>query len=169
MFLVAGLRARHKGQVLGCDAGAAIYIMDKVDCFLFLSSGKWHAERIALSLPKEKPFFMLTGKGLEDISYSSLKKSRQGALNKFYFAERVGILVSTKAGQEMLDNALILKEKIEGMGKKAFIFISDMINPSEFENFKMQCWINTACPGLSFDFPAMLNYEETKDIKFSKK
>ena len=161
-----GSRAGHEGQVLGCDAGAAIYIMDKVDCFLFISSGKWHAKRIVLSLPKSKPFFMLSGNGLESITSDDLKKSRIILQKKFYLAERFGILVSTKPGQENMKSALSLKEKLEKAGKKAFIFISDMINPSEFENFKIDLWINTACPGLAFDFPNTINLEEIKELKF---
>ena len=165
-----GGRAKHSGQVLGCDAGAAILIIDKVDCFLFVSSGKWHAKRIVLSLQNsshaEKPFFMLSGNGLEPIDAEDLKKSRLAIQRKFYNANRFGILVSTKPGQENMKAALSLKEKLEKAGKEAFIFIADMINPSEFENFKIDLWINTACPGLAFDFPNMANLEEIKDLKF---
>jgi len=161
-----GSRAEHSGQVLGCDAGAAILIIDKVDCFLFVSSGKWHAKRIVLSLPKFKPFFMISGNGLESIDAEDLKKSRLAIQRKFYNANRFGILVSTKPGQENMKAALSLKEKLEKTGKQAFIFIADMINPSEFENFKIDLWINTACPGLAFDFPNMANLEEIKDLEF---
>jgi len=170
VFMGKGFRGKYEGQVLGCDAGAAIYIIDKVDCFLFLSSGKWHAERTMLSLPKEKPFFILTAKGIEEVR-SDLKEQRKKMLSKFYFSERIGILVSTKAGQESMKNAIDAKDRMEKMGKKAFLFISDMINPLEFENFKIDFWINTACPGLAFDFPKMINYEELelKAIKSAKK
>lgn len=161
-----GGRAKHSGQVLGCDAGAAILIIDKVDCFLFVSSGRWHAKRIVLSLPKSKPFFMISGNGLESIDAEDLKKSRLAIQRKFYNADRFGILVSTKPGQENMKAALLLKEKLEKAGKKTFIFIADMINPSEFENFRIDLWINTACPGLAFDFPNMANLEEIRDLKF---
>ncbi|MBU2522831.1 MAG: 2-(3-amino-3-carboxypropyl)histidine synthase subunit [Nanoarchaeota archaeon] len=166
VILGQGARAKHKGQVLGCDAGAAICIIDKVGCFLFVSSGKWHAKRIVLSLPKQKPFFMLSGNGLESIGAEDLKKSRLALQKKFYFAERFGILVSTKPGQENMKDAIVLKEKLERAGKKAFIFISDMIDSSEFENFKIDLWINTACPGLAFDFPNTINLEEIKELEF---
>jgi len=160
VFMARGARGKHEGQVLGCDAGAAIYIIEDVDCFLFISSGKWHAERIALSLTKDRPFFVLTSEGLEKIDSSALKKSRETALKKFILADRIGLIVSTKPGQENLKNAQELMARLEQEGKQAFLFISDMINPSEFENFKIGFWINTACPGLAFDFPNMLNIAE---------
>jgi len=166
VILGQGGRAKHEGQVLGCDAGAAIYTIGKVDCFLFVSSGKWHAKRIILSLPQKKPFFMLSGNGLEEINAEDLKNSRLALQKRFYFTQRFGILVSTKPGQENMKGAIALKEKLEKAGKKAFIFISDMINPSEFENFKIDLWINTACPGLAFDFKNMINIEELNDLKF---
>lgn len=166
VFLGKGNRAKYEGQVLGCDAGAAIYNIDKVDCFVFVSSGKWHAKRIILSLPKQKPFFMLSGNGLEEVTAEDLRKQREVLQKRFYLSERFGILVSTKPGQENLKAAKILKEKLEKNGKKAFIFVSDMINPSEFENFKINLWINTACPGLAFDFPNMINLEELNELEF---
>ena len=168
VFMSRGFRGKHEGQVLGCDTGAATLIVDRVDCLLFLSSGKWHAQRTMLSLPKEKPFFIITSKGIEEV-HSDLKEERKKLLSRFYFSERIGILVSTKAGQENLKKAMDVKEKIEKMGKKAILFISDMINPSEFENFKIDFWINTACPGLAFDFPRMMNYEELKNELFVEK
>jgi len=166
VFLSKGFRGEHPGQVLGCDAGAAIYIIDKVDCFLFLSSGKWHAQRIALSLPKSKPFYIINAEGVEMIDSEKLKKARTVLQKKFYFSERFGIIVSAKPGQENLKSAMSLKKDLEKSGKSAEIFISDMINPLEFENFKVDMWINTACPGLAFDFPNMINLEELKFLKF---
>lgn len=160
VFFGKGHKAGYPGQVLGCDAGAAILYIDKADCFLLAGSGKWHAERIALSLPKPKPFFILTSRGVEKVDYAKLKKSRQALLARFHFAEKIGIIASTKPGQQNLDASLNLKEKLEKKGKKVFIFVSDMINPAEFENFKVDFWINTACPGLAFDSKSMLNIDE---------
>ncbi len=160
VYLAKGFRAKYKGQVLGCDAGAANSVINEVDSFLFLSSGKWHAKRVAMSLLKDKPFFMLTSKGLERIYSEDLKNSRKALLSKFYYNDEIGILISLKAGQENLELSFALKKELEKMGKKVYVFIADNINASEFENFGIKFWINSACPGLAFDFPNIINIGE---------
>jgi len=65
-------------------------------------------------------------------------------LMKFYSADNIGILVSTKPGQNNLKEAIELKKKLK---KNCYIFVSDMINEAELENFPfIQAWVNTACP-----------------------
>ena len=141
-------RQEHKGQVLGCDFSSADAIKDKVDAFLYFGSGKFHP--IGLALKEEKEVFIvmpvthafskITKEDIEDFN----KKKKVG-LVKFYAADTVGILVSSKPGQCHLNKAIRLKEKLED--KKCYIFISDMIDEREFENFNfIQAWVNTACP-----------------------
>ena len=44
-----------------------------------------------------------------------------------------------------MQKALELKKKLKE--KKCYIFVSDMINENELENFPfIQAWVNTACP-----------------------
>jgi len=42
-----GLRTTEPGQVLGCDAGAAHNIAEKVDAFVFLGSGHFHPSQVS--------------------------------------------------------------------------------------------------------------------------
>jgi 2-(3-amino-3-carboxypropyl)histidine synthase len=61
-------------------------------------------------------------------------------------AYRVGILVSTKPGQNRLKRAIFLKKKLEAEGKKVFVFVANEIVPESLLDFPdIEAWINTAC------------------------
>ena len=63
-----------------------------------------------------------------------------------------GILVSTKSGQCNEKLALETKKRLEQVGKKVYLFISNNINARALDNFPfIQAWINTACPRLVDD------------------
>lgn len=146
------------GQVLGCDVSNAKKIIGKVDAFLFIGSGKFHAISIAML---GKPVFIFNPESsmLEKITeqdISSIKAKKKTALIKFYSANKIGIIVSTKQGQESLESALELKQKLEKKKKSAFVFICDSINESELENFDCDAWVNTACSALHME-PKILN------------
>ena len=83
---------------------------------------------------------------------------------KFLKAETIGILVSTKPGQENLKKAEKLKNKLEKQGKSPYIFITNNIDITQFENFNIQSWVNTACAGLAMDNPDIININEIQDI-----
>ena len=72
--------------------------------------------------------------------------------------KEIGIIVSTKPGQERLKKAFDLKKRIKD--KNCYIFAADTINPAEFDNFNfIECWINTACPRFADDKKGVINYE----------
>jgi len=69
---------------------------------------------------------------------------------QFLNSEKIGILISTKPGQENLKKALSLKNKLKN--KKSYFFLADEIDTRQFENFSdINAWINTACPRLDFE------------------
>jgi len=162
---VIGKGILQDGQILGCNVESALSIEKKVDCFLLISSGRWHA--LSLSLFTDKPVYIMSEGRTSLVSkeeIDSLKKRRKGAISKFLLSDKIGIIASTKPGQNKLKEALIIKKELEKKGKKAFLFISETINLKELENFKIDSWINTACPGLIFDFPGMINLSEYKQL-----
>jgi 2-(3-amino-3-carboxypropyl)histidine synthase len=159
-----GKSSLNEGQILGCNIQSALSIESKVDCFLLVSSGKFHA--LSLMLNAKKPLYIL-GDKIERIGekeIESLKKKRKAALSKFLLANRIGIIASTKQGQQNMIEAIKLKKQLKAEHKEAFVFISDNINTAEFENFKIDFWVNTACPGIIFDVPNMINISELKTI-----
>ena len=155
-----GIKVEIGGQVLGCNAKNAVKVNSKVDAFLYVGSGRFHPIQIQLETGKKIVManpFVDEVKVLEKEEVEKLKKQQQGALIKFLSSDIIGIIVSSKPGQNKMKKALELKKK---MKKKCYIFIADTINYNELENFPfIQCWINTACPRFADDKKGVVNYE----------
>ncbi len=135
-------------QVLGCSKPK---FSKDTKAVLLISSGKFHA--VSLAVESNLPVYILEADKLRKISdeeIDSLKKRKKVSYMKFLNADKIGILISTKPGQENLQKALTLKNKMKN--KNAYLFISNEINTKEFENFsEIKSWVNTACPRLDFD------------------
>jgi 2-(3-amino-3-carboxypropyl)histidine synthase len=132
-------------QVLGCSSPK---FSKETEAILLLSSGKFHA--VSLAFETGIPVYVLESDNLKKIPKEEidlLNKKKMASYMKFLNAERIGILISTKPGQENLKKALTLKLK----NKKSYLFLSNNIDIREFENFGVNSWINTACPRLDFD------------------
>ena len=135
------------GQVLGCNALAAKKVENEVDSFLFIGSGPFHPIEIAVKT--KKPTYMANPNTNEfsRVSEEEIKMYEnkiKARTKKFYAAEKVGILVSTKPGQNNMKLALKLQEKLN---KESYIFSFDTLNVDLFEDFPdIEIWINTACP-----------------------
>lgn len=155
------IKAEIGGQILGCDVSKAKKIKNKVDAFLYVGSGRFHP--IGVQLETGKKVIMANpltneAKVLEKQEVEKIQKQQKGALIKYLSSKEIGIIVSTKPGQNKLKKALELKKKIKD--KKCYIFIADTINPAEFENFPfIECWVNTACPRFADNKKGVLNYE----------
>ena len=155
------IKAEIGGQILGCDVSAASKIKNKVDAFLYVGSGRFHP--IGVQLETGKKVIMANpltneAKVLEKQEVEKIKKQQKGALLKFLSSKEIGIIVSSKPGQNKLKKALELKKKLND--KNSYIFIADTINPDEFENFPfIECWVNTACPRFADDKKGVINYE----------
>jgi 2-(3-amino-3-carboxypropyl)histidine synthase len=160
------IKAEIGGQILGCDASAARKIKNNVDAFLYVGSGRFHPIEVQLETDKK----VITAnpltneaKVLEKSEVERIKKQQKGALLKFLSSKEIGIIVSTKPGQNKLKKALELKKKLKN--KNSYIFITDVINPAEFENFPfIECWVNTACPRFADEKEGVINYEAVEKI-----
>ena len=144
-------------QVLGCSKPN----FSKSQAVLLVSSGRFHA--INLALETGLPIYIVGEGKLEKISdedISNLKKSQKGAYLKFLNSKNVGILVSLKPGQENLKKAIETKKRLEKKGKKGYLFIANNINTSEFENFDIESWLNTACPRLDMNNSAIISIDK---------
>lgn len=153
------------GQILGCNLGNARKIEGEVDCFLYIGSGRFHPLGIAISTNKPVVIANPCSDSSDIIPVEDVKrhiKRRRGMIARALDAQVFGILVSTKSGQFNLKKAVLIKQKLEGGEKKAFIFTGSEITPDNLLGFKVDSWINTACPRLvddPFDKP-ILNPED---------
>ncbi len=133
---------------------------------LYIGTGKFHA--INLYLQASELYILdivnnhISKVPVQDIE--KIKAKKRASLLKFLNAEKIGILVSTKPGQENIKKAIELKKKLKNKGKQVFVFISNNIDTSQFENFNIDSWINTACLGLSNDNPNIINYTEIPNL-----
>ncbi|MBT4135822.1 hypothetical protein HOD75_04795 [archaeon] len=141
-------------QVLGCSK------INTKSPILLIGTGRFHALNLYLQAPS---VFILEGDKITKIPESEiqkLKQKRKTALIKFLHAENIGILVSTKPGQENLKIAEKIKKQLIKQKKKPYIFLANNIDINQFENFNIQSWINTSCPGLANDNTNILNHTE---------
>lgn len=157
---------KYPGQILGCDV---FEFKEEFAAFLYVSDGKFHPT--ALLYKNEKPVYCYNPfndkyEVLGKDYLEKLQKRRKGQLAKFLSSKNVGILVSTKPGQNQSKKAEELREKLEKSGKNTYLFLADNIDFNQLENFNfIDVWINTACPRIVEDFKC-LNVEDLKEIGF---
>jgi diphthamide biosynthesis enzyme Dph1/Dph2-like protein len=150
--------AHYEAHVLGCNSTAIDKTSDEV---LMITDGKFHA--INNAIQTKKPIYVFSGKTLEQVTKKEIEEHNKKTLakqKKFLLSEKIGIILSTKHGQHHKGISKI-KEKIESLEKKPYIFESNNINTQEFENFpEIQLWVNTACFGLARDSPKIINLQD---------
>ncbi len=146
-------------QVLGCSKPN---FQKSTKAILLIGSGRFHA--VSLAMETNLPVYVLYNNSMSEISskeIETLKTKKKASYLKFLHSDNIGILVSTKPGQENLKRALELKKSPVMKNKKMYILIGNNLAPSEFENFKIDSWVNTACPRLDFD----ANVVNVRDLK----
>jgi 2-(3-amino-3-carboxypropyl)histidine synthase len=152
VLLGKGKLARYPGQVLGCDAGAALSVSKGADAILYVGDGKFHPTGIRSSLPvfALNPY---SGECVQlNLEIEKIEKRRRGAMLRALECEKFAILLSTKPGQFALALAREAKKKLEDAGLTAQILISNEFSPLSIGNFReFECIINTACPRLAED------------------
>jgi len=140
-------------QILGCSKPKNL---GKADCILVLADGKFHA--ISIAYETKKQVYLLERDKLIKImqeEIGDLEKKKKASYLNFLNSGKVGILISTKPGQQRLERALNLSKKLKN--KKLYFFLSNEINIQEIENFGLDFWINTACPRMDLDSSKIIN------------
>ena len=144
--------SKQAGQVLGCDQAAAF--QGDADCILFVGSGKFHP--LGIVYKTEKPVFALSTDKNTIVDYSEERdkwiRIKLAQIEKAKDGRNFGIVVSTKPGQMYIRQAEVLKKKLEGMGKKAWILVMDFITKEKLMGLKLDALVNCACPRLDEDY-----------------
>lgn len=148
-------------QVLGCSK-----INSKnAQALLLIGQGRFHALGLAIGMDSSKsiPIYIYeAGKlvKMAESDVSNMQKRQKVAYMKYLNANNVGIMISTKPGQNRLNKAIKMKNSIKN--KNSYLFIANNINPSEFENFpEIKSWINTACPRMDLtDNNSLINMDK---------
>ena len=157
---------KYSGQALGC---AIEEFPGDYESFLYVGDGKIHPT--ALLYENEKKVYCYNPFNdkieiLDDSYLEKVQKRKKGQLAKFLSSDNIGILVTSKSGQNQSNKAEELREKLEKAGKKAFVFLANEIDFNSLENFNfIDVWINTACPRIVEDFKC-LNIQDLQEIGF---
>lgn len=144
----------YPGQIIGCDFSNAKIVMDKVDSFLFIGGGRFHA--IGVALATEKP--TIIADPYEQIAYPIQDQVRRIIMQRWANiseakqAKNFGVLISLKNGQMKLRKAIHIKGKLEKHGLEVILLALSEITPSALIQFPgIDAFVNTACPRLSLD------------------
>lgn len=154
IVFVDKIKQKYEGQLLGCDFGAADKIKDDVDAFIYFGTGVFHPLGIALNVDKEvfcyDPISALMSK-IDRTEVERYNKKRKSAYMKFLESTEIGILVSSKPGQNNFRKAIELKRQLKD--KNCYIFVFDTLDFNQVENFPfIQTWVNTACNRILDDY-----------------
>ena len=146
----------YAGQVIGCNYSNAQTIADRVEAFLFIGGGIFHALGIALGTGKPT----IIADPYDNRAYSitdeaqKLLKQRYASITEAKDAKTIGILVGLKPGQKHLDDALKTKAIAQKTGREAFLLAGREITPDALMEFpNIGAYVNTACPRISLDAP----------------
>ncbi|MEM7823821.1 MAG: diphthamide biosynthesis enzyme Dph2 [Candidatus Aenigmatarchaeota archaeon] len=150
---VGRAKGLRPGQILGCNTAAARAIEKDVDCFLIISSGKFHALGLAMATSKPVIVLDIEQGTIADmfVMKQMMLKQRYAAIALAKDAEKFGILISTKPGQVNVKLAEQIKKKISAVGKKAYMLAMDEIKPEKLIGFGLDAYICTACPRIAIE------------------
>jgi 2-(3-amino-3-carboxypropyl)histidine synthase len=138
-------RTPLRGQVLGCNFTAAK--ITGVSEVLFIGTGIFHPTGVSLST-KARVIALdpLTGTA-QEVSADSLLRRRSAIMEKARGSRHIGIIISTKSGQQRWTLARQLAKLAPGTA----IITMREVNPDELLNLGFDCYVNTACPRLAYD------------------
>jgi len=138
-------RTPEPGQVLGCSFSAA-RIPDATD-ILVIATGVFHPLGVSLATGTHVVALdPLTGEAREVDARRFLVK-RHAIIEKARGADRFGIIVSRKPGQNRYDRA----RELASLSDRAFLVFMGEVTPDELLNLGFGAYVNTACPRLAYD------------------
>ena len=147
-------QVQYPGQVIGCDFTNARSVSEKVEAYLFVGGGRFHAIGVALATGKPT----IIADPYEGRAYSLQEevnrviKQRWANICEAREAENFGVLISLKSGQMKLGDAMKIKEKLEQRGLKTTLLAIREVTPNALMQFPgLDAFVNTACPRLSLD------------------
>lgn len=139
----------YPGQVLGCNFSSAR--SELCDEYLYIGSGYFHPMGVALSTGKRVLIADPFVNEIRELDISRILKQRSAVIGKSLDAVVFGIIVCSKPGQERMSLALRLEDLIRKHGKEGHVIMMDLVTPDQLLQFKVDAFVNTACPRLAID------------------
>ncbi|EQD51458.1 Diphthamide synthesis, DHP1 [mine drainage metagenome] len=145
-------RLYYPAQALGCNYTGAEAVVDRVDAFLFLGTGRFHP--VGLAFAVDRPVWALDplqGQLEPPLDRARMIARRQLTVAAARDAQRWGILVSSFAGQNRSATALALQARARAAGREAELLYFDRLDPRDLEGRAFEAYVNTACPRIALD------------------
>lgn len=166
MSCVAGIgdsRIKYPGQLLGCNFSAA-----EVECdsYLYIGSGKFHPLGVAVATGSKVLAADPMLNTVEWVDPERILRQRGGVIATCLDAISFGIIVSTKIGQERMVLARRLAELAKKHCKEHIIISLDNITPEALLQFKVDAFVNTACPRIAIDEGGRFNAPVLTPVEF---
>lgn len=141
-------RIKYPGQLLGCNFSAADVECDQ---YLYIGSGKFHPLGVTIATKQKVLVADPFTDTLEWIDPERILRIRYGIITKSLDANIFGIIVSTKIGQNRRKLAAELGRLAKKHNKQYLIISLDNITPDALLQFKVDAFVNTACPRIAID------------------
>ena len=146
-------RVAYAGQLLGCDYHTATVVEGDVDGYLYIGTGDFHPLGVAILI--DKPVIIAdpergTARDLKEVRDRVLRQ-RHAAIVRAQDARVFGIIVSKKIGQARMGMATDLKALAEKHGRQANLFLMDLVAPELLQGYRVDAWVNTACPRIAIE------------------
>jgi 2-(3-amino-3-carboxypropyl)histidine synthase len=148
-----GPRAKYPGQILGCDMSCAKSVAPRVDGFIYIGTGDFHPLGVALATGKQVAVFNPVSGRSKILDWDNRKfmDKRKAIVAKAALAERFGVLVSTKAGQNRFKLGKEMAEILNRKGRRAYLLAVDELTPERVGNFGLDAFVSVACPRIALD------------------
>ena len=146
-------RISYPGQVLGCNFSAAGSIEDKVDAFLYLGEGDFHPLAASFGIGKKMMVLNpITGelRSVDEVRERILRR-RFANIETARSAGSFLVIVCGKVGQNRSVDADKMMDQIRSAGKDAYKVLLDEICPDALLPYRVDAYINTACPRIAMD------------------
>ena len=142
------------GQIMGCRFSPVFNIRDKIDALVFLGQSRFHAIGVALSTGRPTimldPYLTIA----EDVTPLAEKWLKRSILQiyKARDAERFGVIIGLREGQNLFKRAVQVRMKLLDYGKEVQMITLREITEDRLSTFtNIDGFIQTACPRISID------------------
>lgn len=133
------------GQVLGCSFRAA-----RETCageILFVGTGLFHPLGVQLATGARVVAMDPYTGDVSEVSADRFLRQRFGLIERARDAERIGVIVSSKSGQQRLE----LARRLVGLSDRAVLVMMREVTPEALLDLGCDACVNTACPRLAYD------------------
>jgi len=145
---------KYAGQILGCDYGSVRTIAEKVEAFVVLSGGDFHALGVPLATGKRTIVvdpFQQTARDITE-TCRRLLRQRWVNINRFKEARHVGVIVGLKSSQMNIALARRLKALLDEKGYRTILLCAAELIPETLESFSdLDAYVEISCPRISTD------------------